>query len=221
MPPRAHPCEAGLAAPPPPTSAVPLAHRTQGYGKVFLVRKVVGDDRGKVYAMKVLSKVGSQRRRARAPRLVSLSSLPPSPQATVTTQSAMKERDILMAVRAIPFVVGMHYAFQSESRLHLVLDFMAGGASPASSRRRGPRLMRAAAQASCSTGTGRESARGSTSFPSTRRMRPVPVGFRVTTGCGRLASAGSVLPGRAGVRDRVPARPWHRIPRPQAGEPAY
>lgn len=34
---------------------------------------------------------------------------------------------VLEAVRKCPFLITMHYAFQTESKLHLVLDYVNGG----------------------------------------------------------------------------------------------
>ena len=75
------------------------------YGKVFLVRKIIGNDKGFLYAMKVLKK------------------------ATLKVRDRMRtktERDILTEVEH-PFIVKLHYAFQTEGKLYLVLDFMRGG----------------------------------------------------------------------------------------------
>jgi serine/threonine protein kinase len=38
----------------------------------------------------------------------------------------MSERLILEAVRS-PFIVHMHYAFQTEDKLYLVMDYLPGG----------------------------------------------------------------------------------------------
>ncbi|KAJ8013714.1 hypothetical protein DPEC_G00032650 [Dallia pectoralis] len=75
------------------------------YGKVFLVRKVKGSDRGQLYAMKVLKK------------------------ATLKVRDRIRskmERDILAEVNH-PFIVKLHYAFQTEGKLYLILDFLRGG----------------------------------------------------------------------------------------------
>ncbi|XP_012273470.1 ribosomal protein S6 kinase 2 beta [Orussus abietinus] len=75
------------------------------FGKVFLVRKVVGKDRGTLYAMKVLKK------------------------ATLKVRDRMRtkmERNILVDVEH-PFIVKLHYAFQTEGKLYLILDFLRGG----------------------------------------------------------------------------------------------
>ncbi|XP_063048056.1 ribosomal protein S6 kinase alpha-2 [Engraulis encrasicolus] len=75
------------------------------YGKVFLVRKVVGSDKGQLYAMKVLKK------------------------ATLKVRDRVRskmERDILAEVNH-PFIVKLHYAFQTEGKLYLILDFLRGG----------------------------------------------------------------------------------------------
>ncbi|XP_045698785.1 ribosomal protein S6 kinase alpha-2 isoform X2 [Phyllostomus hastatus] len=75
------------------------------YGKVFLVRKVAGPDAGQLYAMKVLKK------------------------ATLKVRDRVRskmERDILAEV-SHPFIVKLHYAFQTEGKLYLILDFLRGG----------------------------------------------------------------------------------------------
>ncbi|GBM41080.1 Ribosomal protein S6 kinase alpha-5 [Araneus ventricosus] len=81
---------------------------TGAYGKVFLVRKVSGNDRGKLYAMKVLKKA----------TIVS------KPK---TLEHAKTERQVLESIRQSPFLVTLHYAFQTDSKLHLVLDYISGG----------------------------------------------------------------------------------------------
>ncbi|ROT74847.1 putative ribosomal protein S6 kinase alpha-1-like isoform X1 [Penaeus vannamei] len=75
------------------------------FGKVFLVRKITGQDAGTLYAMKVLKK------------------------ATLKVRDRVRtkmERDILADVNH-PFVVKLHYAFQTEGKLYLILDFLRGG----------------------------------------------------------------------------------------------
>lgn len=75
------------------------------YGKVFLVRKIKGPDAGQLYAMKVLKK------------------------ATLKVRDRVRskmERDILAEVNH-PFIVKLHYAFQTEGKLYLILDFLRGG----------------------------------------------------------------------------------------------
>ena len=75
------------------------------FGKVFLVRKVAGNDSGTLYAMKVLKK------------------------ATLKVRDRVRtkmERNILVDVEH-PFIVRLHYAFQTEGKLYLILDFLRGG----------------------------------------------------------------------------------------------
>ncbi|XP_078035880.1 ribosomal protein S6 kinase 2 beta isoform X2 [Augochlora pura] len=75
------------------------------FGKVFLTRKVVGKDSGTLYAMKVLRK------------------------ATLKVRDRVRtkmERNILAEVEH-PFIVRLHYAFQTEGKLYLILDFLRGG----------------------------------------------------------------------------------------------
>ena len=72
------------------------------YGKVFLVRKLNGTDEGKLYAMKVLKKAAIV-------------------QKTKTTEHTKTERQVLEAIRESPFLVTLHYAFQTDAKLHLIL----------------------------------------------------------------------------------------------------
>ncbi|XP_041736048.2 ribosomal protein S6 kinase alpha-3 isoform X1 [Coregonus clupeaformis] len=75
------------------------------FGKVFLVKKTTGPDAEQLYAMKVLKK------------------------ATLKVRDRVRtkmERDILVEVNH-PFIVKLHYAFQTEGKLYLILDFLRGG----------------------------------------------------------------------------------------------
>ncbi|TSN67085.1 Ribosomal protein S6 kinase alpha-5 [Bagarius yarrelli] len=81
---------------------------TGAYGKVFLVRKVSGHDSGKLYAMKVLKKA----------TIV---------QKAKTTEHTRTERQVLEHIRESPFLVTLHYAFQTDTKLHLILDYVNGG----------------------------------------------------------------------------------------------
>ncbi|XP_062510728.1 ribosomal protein S6 kinase 2 beta-like isoform X2 [Corticium candelabrum] len=75
------------------------------FGKVFLVKKTEGPDAGTLYAMKVLKKATLKvRDRART----------------------KMERDILVAVKH-PFIVDIIYAFQTEGKLYMILEFLRGG----------------------------------------------------------------------------------------------
>uniref|UniRef100_A0A8C9W0T4 Ribosomal protein S6 kinase n=1 Tax=Scleropages formosus TaxID=113540 RepID=A0A8C9W0T4_SCLFO len=81
---------------------------TGAYGKVFLVRKVSGHDSGKLYAMKVLKKA----------TIV---------QKAKTAEHTRTERQVLEHIRQSPFLVTLHYAFQTDTQLHLILDYVNGG----------------------------------------------------------------------------------------------
>lgn len=72
------------------------------YGKVFLVRKRGGYFSGNLYAMKVLKKA----------TIV---------QKAKTAEHTRTERQVLEAVRRCPFLVTLHWAFQTESKLHLIM----------------------------------------------------------------------------------------------------
>ena len=60
----------------------------------------------KRYAMKVVNKVNARRRRQ--------------------VMHSKREREILASMEC-PFIVTLHYAFQTESKLYMVIDFMPGG----------------------------------------------------------------------------------------------
>lgn len=75
------------------------------FGKVFLVRKVMGADAGTLYAMKVLKKATLKVRDRHRTKM---------------------ERNILVDVEH-PFIVKLHYAFQTAGKLYLILDFLRGG----------------------------------------------------------------------------------------------
>lgn len=72
------------------------------YGKVYLVRKLTGHDKEKLYAMKMISKIYVI-------------------QSLKTAELMRIERQALEAVQGATFIVGLHYAFKSKSKLHLVL----------------------------------------------------------------------------------------------------
>ena len=72
------------------------------YGKVFLVRKVSGHDAGELYAMKVLKKA----------TII---------QKAKTAEHTCTERHVLEHIRQSPFLVTLHYAFQTDTKLHLIL----------------------------------------------------------------------------------------------------
>uniref|UniRef100_UPI00398EBD4F ribosomal protein S6 kinase alpha-5 isoform X1 n=2 Tax=Pristiophorus japonicus TaxID=55135 RepID=UPI00398EBD4F len=81
---------------------------TGAYGKVFLVRKMSGHDTGKLFAMKVLKKA----------TIV---------QKAKTAEHTRTERQVLEHIRQSPFLVTLHYAFQTDTKLHLILDYVNGG----------------------------------------------------------------------------------------------
>jgi len=86
-----------------------------GFGKVFLAKKITEPGAGASFAMKVLKK-----------QHVLSSGL---------VNTTMAERRILTEI-SHPFVVKLHYAFQSESKLYLVMDYLSGGSLALHLRRR-------------------------------------------------------------------------------------
>lgn len=78
-----------------------------GYGKVFQVRKVAGQDKGQIFAMKVLKKATIARN-------------------AKDTAHTKAERNILECVKH-PFIVDLIYAFQTGGKLYLILEYLPGG----------------------------------------------------------------------------------------------
>eukprot|EP00531_Pseudo-nitzschia_arenysensis_P009386 CAMPEP_0116144498 /NCGR_PEP_ID=MMETSP0329-20121206/16039_1 /TAXON_ID=697910 /ORGANISM="Pseudo-nitzschia arenysensis, Strain B593" /LENGTH=758 /DNA_ID=CAMNT_0003639935 /DNA_START=307 /DNA_END=2579 /DNA_ORIENTATION=- len=76
------------------------------FGKVVLVQKRVGREQGSLFAMKILKKSHLVRRRQ--------------------IERTRTERKVLSAVNH-PFIMKLHYAFQSPDKLYLVLDYCPGG----------------------------------------------------------------------------------------------
>ena len=72
------------------------------YGKVFLVRRKHAKKDGKLFAMKVIKKSAIVAK-------------------AKTTEHTKTERTVLEAVRECPFIVTMHYAFQTGSKLHIIM----------------------------------------------------------------------------------------------------
>ncbi|XP_002133533.3 chromosomal serine/threonine-protein kinase JIL-1-like [Drosophila pseudoobscura] len=78
------------------------------FGRVFLVRKLTRSDVGALYAMKVLNKTDVVRE-------------------WCTADHTRTERVAMQVVNRSPFIASLHYAFQSSSKLYLVMDFAIGG----------------------------------------------------------------------------------------------
>jgi ribosomal protein S6 kinase alpha-5 len=89
---------------------------TGGFGTVFLVRKKGGADDGRLYAMKMLGKAAIIEGDA--------------------IECAMTECRVSEAVRHHPFLITLHYAFRTDSKLYLVLDYVSGGDLLTNSHRR-------------------------------------------------------------------------------------
>lgn len=76
------------------------------FGKVVLVQKRTGKDRGGLYAMKILRKSHLVKRRQ--------------------IERTRTERKVLSVVEH-PFIMKLHFAFQTVDKLYLVLDYCPGG----------------------------------------------------------------------------------------------
>ena len=77
--------------------------KTGSFGKVVLVRK---KDSGELYAMKILNKENIIKRKQ--------------------VDHTKTERAVLSFTRH-PFIVSLHWAFQTKSKLYFVLDYCSGG----------------------------------------------------------------------------------------------
>ena len=69
---------------------------------MFLVRKISEGDKGELFAMKVLKKATVVKKRK-------------------VMEHTLTERSVLEAIRDFPFLVTLHFAFQTESKLHLIM----------------------------------------------------------------------------------------------------
>jgi ribosomal protein S6 kinase alpha-5 len=67
-----------------------------------LVRKKTGHDAGQLYAMKVLKKASIVQKKK-------------------TAEHMKTERQVLEAIRDSPFLITLHYAFQTDAKLCLIL----------------------------------------------------------------------------------------------------
>ncbi|KDR20335.1 probable serine/threonine-protein kinase ndrB [Zootermopsis nevadensis] len=87
----------------------PLMRLGKGtFGKVVLVRKNGGVDNGALYAMKMINIIGNKSQE--------------NDREQCRTEHAVHER-----VANVPFLVGLYYAFQTNSNLCLALDYYPGG----------------------------------------------------------------------------------------------
>lgn len=81
------------------------------FGKVYLAKKCDGHDKGQLYAMKVLKKATIVvRTMLYLPLPTRLTSMQRQDKVTEHTRA---ERNILEAIRDVPFVVQLHYAYQA------------------------------------------------------------------------------------------------------------
>lgn len=87
---------------------------TGGFGKVFLVSKTNGAQKGNFYAMKVLKKAVIVRNKEtkEIEREINV--------------HAKLERDVLASVQH-PFIVDLKYAFQERNKVYLIMEYLAGG----------------------------------------------------------------------------------------------
>ncbi len=76
------------------------------FGKVMMVKKVGDKDKNRTYAMKVLRKDAIIKRNQ--------------------VEHTKAEREILEEIKH-PFLMGLHFAFQTDTKLYLVMDYLTGG----------------------------------------------------------------------------------------------
>ncbi len=86
------------------------------YGKVFQAKK---NDNNEIYAIKVL-------RKDFLIKTHNVEYLKMSPDVVTLLRYTKNERAILMKIR-FPFVVSLHFAFQNENKVYLVMDWINGG----------------------------------------------------------------------------------------------
>lgn len=76
------------------------------FGKVMMVRKIKGDHKGRIFAMKILKKEAIVKRNQ--------------------VEHTKSERKILEEINH-PFLMRLYYAFQSPTKLYMVMDYLTGG----------------------------------------------------------------------------------------------
>jgi len=76
------------------------------FGKVMMCKKLTGEDKGRIYAVKVLIKSVIAAKKQ--------------------VENTKAERQILLEIRH-PFIVRLRYAFQSQEKLYFVTDYYNGG----------------------------------------------------------------------------------------------
>mmetsp|Transcript_23066 Transcript_23066/g.50346 ORF Transcript_23066/g.50346 Transcript_23066/m.50346 type:complete len:546 (+) Transcript_23066:298-1935(+) len=76
------------------------------FGKVMMVRKKDDKNKARTYAMKILRKEAIIKRNQ--------------------VEHTKAEREILEEIKH-PFLMGLHYAFQTDTKLYLVMDYLTGG----------------------------------------------------------------------------------------------
>lgn len=111
-----------------------ILHRVIGkgaYGKVFLVEKTSSFDSGRFYAMKVLRKAELKMVEVGDTAIdinknANMKDADEYKRNHKHNLSAKTERLVLEQVRH-PFIVRLYYAFQTEHKLYLILDYLAGG----------------------------------------------------------------------------------------------
>lgn len=90
-----------------------------GFGKVYMVKK---RSNGKVYAMKVLSKDQiASRNMSFKTQGIYLSIF-----SSFFKHMGIVEREIMEKIKS-PFIVELHYAFQTDEKLYFIMDFLNGG----------------------------------------------------------------------------------------------
>lgn len=99
-----------------------------GYGKVFQVRKLTGDDQGKTFAMKVcwmqdILFLFQAKQTMMSSQVLKKATIVRNQKDTAHTKA---ERNILEEVKH-PFIVDLIYAFQTKGKLYLILEYLSGG----------------------------------------------------------------------------------------------
>jgi len=87
---------------------------TGGFGKVFMVARLTGKEKGKIYAMKVLKKAALVRNKEtkELEREINV--------------HAKTEKDVLKSIQH-PFIVDFYHAFKAGGKVYLVMEYLAGG----------------------------------------------------------------------------------------------
>ncbi|VDN22873.1 unnamed protein product [Gongylonema pulchrum] len=100
-----------------------------GYGKVFQVRKTSGQDKGRIFAMKVLKKATLIRNQKDTAHTKAERNILEAVKvnSSLFCFEFVDVREASMLALQSPFICELLYAFQTGGKLYLILEYLSGG----------------------------------------------------------------------------------------------